>query len=113
MLKKMEQAKKKAEAVVDTVDISEREKMAALKKYGGALHLDNITYMHIMYILWTLLPKAPYMDYNDHVSHMVLSELVRALQSLSLMITCWIFRVSILYDGELQGALFPPIFFSL
>ncbi|XP_039985640.1 pre-rRNA 2'-O-ribose RNA methyltransferase FTSJ3 [Xiphias gladius] len=31
MLKKMEQAKKKAEAVVNTVDISEREKMAQLK----------------------------------------------------------------------------------
>ncbi|CAL8309624.1 unnamed protein product [Lota lota] len=31
MLKKMETAKKKAEAVVDTVDISEREKMSALK----------------------------------------------------------------------------------
>lgn len=33
MLKKMEQAKKKAEAVVNTVDISEREKMAQLKRY--------------------------------------------------------------------------------
>lgn len=32
MLKKMEQAKKKAEAVVNTVDISEREKMAQLKR---------------------------------------------------------------------------------
>ncbi|XP_030228809.1 pre-rRNA 2'-O-ribose RNA methyltransferase FTSJ3 [Gadus morhua] len=31
MLKKMESAKKKAEAVVDTVDISEKEKMSALK----------------------------------------------------------------------------------
>ncbi|XP_034035806.1 pre-rRNA 2'-O-ribose RNA methyltransferase FTSJ3 [Thalassophryne amazonica] len=31
MLKKMEQAKKKAEAVVNTVDISEKEKMAQLK----------------------------------------------------------------------------------
>ncbi|PWA20547.1 hypothetical protein CCH79_00021113, partial [Gambusia affinis] len=31
MLKKMEQAKKKAEAVVNTADISEREKMAQLK----------------------------------------------------------------------------------
>lgn len=29
----MEQAKKKAEAVVNTVDISEREKMAQLKRY--------------------------------------------------------------------------------
>ena len=34
MLKKMESAKKKAEAVVDTVDISEKEKMSALKRYG-------------------------------------------------------------------------------
>ena len=34
MLKKMETAKKKAEAVVDTVDISEREKMSALKRYS-------------------------------------------------------------------------------
>jgi len=33
MLKKMEQAKKKAEAVVNTVDISEREKTAQLKRY--------------------------------------------------------------------------------
>ncbi|XP_043985429.1 chloride channel CLIC-like protein 1 [Gambusia affinis] len=32
MLKKMEQAKKKAEAVVNTADISEREKMAQLKR---------------------------------------------------------------------------------
>ena len=32
MLKKMEQAKKKAEAVVNTVDISEKEKMAQLKR---------------------------------------------------------------------------------
>ncbi len=32
MLKKMEQAKKKAEAVVNTVDSSEREKMAQLKR---------------------------------------------------------------------------------
>ncbi|GCB86457.1 hypothetical protein scyTo_0027172, partial [Scyliorhinus torazame] len=31
-LKKMEQAKKKAEAVVNTVDISEREKMAQMKR---------------------------------------------------------------------------------
>lgn len=36
MLKKMEQAKKKAEAVVNTVDISEREKMAQLKRYDVA-----------------------------------------------------------------------------
>lgn len=33
MMKKMEQAKKKAEAVVNTVDISEKEKMAQLKRY--------------------------------------------------------------------------------
>lgn len=33
MLKKMEQAKKKAEAVVNTVDISEKEKMSQLKRY--------------------------------------------------------------------------------
>lgn len=32
MLKKMEQAKKKAEAVVNTVDISEKEKMSQLKR---------------------------------------------------------------------------------
>ena len=32
LLKKMETAKKKAEAVVDTVDISEREKMAQLRR---------------------------------------------------------------------------------
>lgn len=37
MLKKMEQAKKKAEAVVNTVDISEREKMAQLKGYDITL----------------------------------------------------------------------------
>lgn len=35
MLKKMEQAKKKAEAVVNTVDISEKEKMAQLKRYDA------------------------------------------------------------------------------
>lgn len=40
MLKKMEQAKKKAEAVVNTVDISEREKMAQLKRCDlGSLKL--------------------------------------------------------------------------
>lgn len=33
MMKKTEQAKKKAEAVVNTVDISEREKVAQLKRY--------------------------------------------------------------------------------
>lgn len=33
MLKKLDQAKKKAEAVVDTVDISEKEKMSQLKRY--------------------------------------------------------------------------------
>jgi len=32
MLKKMEQMKKKAEAVVNTVDISEREKVAQLRR---------------------------------------------------------------------------------
>lgn len=37
MLKKMEQAKKKAEAVVNTVDISEKEKMAQLKRYDFTL----------------------------------------------------------------------------
>lgn len=37
MLKKMEQAKKKAEAVVNTVDISEREKMAQLKRYDATV----------------------------------------------------------------------------
>lgn len=35
MLKKMEQAKKKAEAVVNTVDISEKEKMAQLKRFDA------------------------------------------------------------------------------
>lgn len=38
MLKKMEQAKKKAEAVVNTVDISEREKMAQLKRCDITAH---------------------------------------------------------------------------
>lgn len=37
MLKKMEQAKKKAEAVVNTVDISEKEKMSQLKRYDFTL----------------------------------------------------------------------------
>lgn len=32
MLKKLEQTKKKAEAVVNTVDISEREKVAQLRR---------------------------------------------------------------------------------
>ncbi|XP_061093850.1 pre-rRNA 2'-O-ribose RNA methyltransferase FTSJ3-like [Conger conger] len=44
MLKKMEQAKKKAEAVVNTVDISERERMAQLKsiyKKAGAAEEDR------------------------------------------------------------------------
>ncbi|XP_016328753.1 pre-rRNA 2'-O-ribose RNA methyltransferase FTSJ3 [Sinocyclocheilus anshuiensis] len=49
MLKKMEQAKKKAEAVVDTVDISEREKMAQLKsiykKAGVGKEKRDITYI--------------------------------------------------------------------
>lgn len=35
MLKKLEQTKKKAEAVVNTVDISEREKVAQLRRYKG------------------------------------------------------------------------------
>lgn len=35
MLKKLEQTKKKAEAVVNTVDISEREKVAQLRRYWG------------------------------------------------------------------------------
>ncbi|KAF4097371.1 pre-rRNA 2'-O-ribose RNA methyltransferase FTSJ3 [Onychostoma macrolepis] len=49
MLKKMEQAKKKAEAVVNTVDISEREKMAQLKsiykKAGVGKEKRDITYI--------------------------------------------------------------------
>lgn len=40
MLKKMEQAKKKAEAVVNTVDISEREKMAQLKRYVAPVGVE-------------------------------------------------------------------------
>uniref|UniRef100_A0A8C2B6W6 FtsJ RNA 2'-O-methyltransferase 3 n=1 Tax=Cyprinus carpio TaxID=7962 RepID=A0A8C2B6W6_CYPCA len=49
MLKKMEQAKKKAEAVVNTVDISEREKMAQLKsiykKAGVGKEKRDLTYL--------------------------------------------------------------------
>lgn len=49
MMKKMEQAKKKAEAVVNTVDISEREKMAQLKsiykKAGLGKEKREITYV--------------------------------------------------------------------
>ncbi|MBN3298569.1 SPB1 protein, partial [Amia calva] len=49
MLKKMEQAKKKAEAVVNTVDISEREKMAQLKgiykKAGLGREKREVTYV--------------------------------------------------------------------
>lgn len=49
MLKKMEQAKKKAEAVVNTVDISEREKMAQLKsiykKAGVGKEKRDVTYL--------------------------------------------------------------------
>ncbi|KAA0711944.1 pre-rRNA processing protein FTSJ3 [Triplophysa tibetana] len=49
MLRKMEQAKKKAETVVNTVDISEREKMTHLqsiyKKAGMAKEKRNITYV--------------------------------------------------------------------
>lgn len=48
-LKKMEQAKKKAEAVVNTVDISEREKMAQLKsiykKAGVGKEKREVTYV--------------------------------------------------------------------
>ncbi|XP_041126881.1 pre-rRNA 2'-O-ribose RNA methyltransferase FTSJ3 [Polyodon spathula] len=48
-LKKMEQAKKKAEAVVNTVDISEREKMAQLKsiykKAGIGKEKREVTYL--------------------------------------------------------------------
>ncbi|XP_067271332.1 pre-rRNA 2'-O-ribose RNA methyltransferase FTSJ3 [Pseudorasbora parva] len=48
-LKKLEQAKKKAEAVVDTVDISEREKMAQLKsiykKAGVGKEKQDVTYI--------------------------------------------------------------------
>lgn len=35
MLKKMDQTKKKAEAVCNTIDISEREKNAQLKRYDS------------------------------------------------------------------------------
>ncbi|NXS94565.1 SPB1 protein, partial [Jacana jacana] len=49
MLKKMEQMKKKAEAVVSTVDISEREKVAQLrriyKKAGLAKEKRQVTYV--------------------------------------------------------------------
>ncbi|XP_058495352.1 pre-rRNA 2'-O-ribose RNA methyltransferase FTSJ3 [Solea solea] len=49
MLKKMDQAKKKAEAVVNTVDISEREKMAHLKsiykKAGLGKEKREVTYL--------------------------------------------------------------------
>ncbi|XP_014908190.1 pre-rRNA 2'-O-ribose RNA methyltransferase FTSJ3 [Poecilia latipinna] len=49
MLKKMEQAKKKAEAVVNTADISEREKMAQLKsiykKAGVKKEKREVTYL--------------------------------------------------------------------
>uniref|UniRef100_A0AAY4EJJ0 pre-rRNA processing protein FTSJ3 n=1 Tax=Denticeps clupeoides TaxID=299321 RepID=A0AAY4EJJ0_9TELE len=49
MLRKMEQAKKKAEAVVNTVDISEREKMAQLKsiykKAGVRKEKKEVTYV--------------------------------------------------------------------
>uniref|UniRef100_A0A4W4FJZ5 pre-rRNA processing protein FTSJ3 n=1 Tax=Electrophorus electricus TaxID=8005 RepID=A0A4W4FJZ5_ELEEL len=49
MLKKMEQAKKKAEAVVNTADVSEREKMAQLKsiykKAGVGKEKRDVTYV--------------------------------------------------------------------
>ncbi|KAI7790930.1 pre-rRNA 2'-O-ribose RNA methyltransferase FTSJ3 [Triplophysa rosa] len=49
MLRKMEQAKKKAETVVNTVDISEREKMSHLKriykKAGMAKEKRKVTYV--------------------------------------------------------------------
>ncbi|XP_034438296.1 pre-rRNA 2'-O-ribose RNA methyltransferase FTSJ3 isoform X1 [Hippoglossus hippoglossus] len=49
MLKKMEQAKKRAEAVVNTVDITEREKMAQLKsiykKAGIGKEKREVTYV--------------------------------------------------------------------
>ncbi|KAM8924345.1 pre-rRNA 2'-O-ribose RNA methyltransferase FTSJ3 isoform 2-T2 [Pelodytes ibericus] len=49
MLKKMEQAKKKAEAVVNTIDISEREKAAQLrsvyKKAGLGKEKRQVTYL--------------------------------------------------------------------
>uniref|UniRef100_A0A671UY50 pre-rRNA processing protein FTSJ3 n=1 Tax=Sparus aurata TaxID=8175 RepID=A0A671UY50_SPAAU len=49
MLKKMEQAKKKAEAVVNTVDISEKEKMSQLKsiykKAGIGKEKREVTYV--------------------------------------------------------------------
>ncbi|NXT95071.1 SPB1 protein, partial [Anhinga rufa] len=49
MLKKMEQMKKKAEAIVSTVDISEREKVAQLrriyKKAGLAKEKRQVTYL--------------------------------------------------------------------
>lgn len=49
MLKKLDQAKKKAEAVVDTVDISEKEKMSQLKsiykKAGLGKEKKEVTYL--------------------------------------------------------------------
>lgn len=54
----MEQAKKKAEAVVNTVDISEREKMAQLKRYdcnvlcsatAFELFCDNSVILNILF----------------------------------------------------------------
>ncbi|XP_051043779.1 pre-rRNA 2'-O-ribose RNA methyltransferase FTSJ3-like [Phodopus roborovskii] len=49
MLKKLEQTKKKAEAVVNTVDISEREKVAQLrslyKKAGLGKEKRQVTYV--------------------------------------------------------------------
>lgn len=52
MLKKMEQAKKKAEAVVNTVDISEREKMAQLKRYEGWSHTSDYDSMKLNALLY-------------------------------------------------------------
>lgn len=52
MLKKMEQAKKKAEAVVNTVDISEREKMAQLKRYEGWSHTSGYDSMKLNALLY-------------------------------------------------------------
>ncbi|XP_078063433.1 pre-rRNA 2'-O-ribose RNA methyltransferase FTSJ3-like [Mustelus asterias] len=47
-LKKLEQMKKKAEAVVNTVDISEREKMAQMRsiyKKAGLKEKRQVTYL--------------------------------------------------------------------
>lgn len=58
----METAKKKAEAVVDMVDISEREKMSHLKRYGGSNRQDEIVFMcwrSVLLASWLALFCSP------------------------------------------------------